>query len=279
MRAMLSPIAYLAAAALAASFATPDLYAELSAAVEQIRAERSGPGDRTEEKAQAVEALRHHSVEMRRRAVETLRDLRVQPASKALARVMTTDRDPSVRKAAAFAISLDASDKEKAEPLIEAYLKAMDDKDAGVRAAAIAGGSRVRDTDQAPVLAAKLLERLDDKDRFVRYEAARASVRFAGALPAEDGVPHLLRALKRREPDFRYQLCHALGSWGASMKDPRPVVDVLEAVWRDPDGKEDDFVRRYGAGMGLYMLKRLQAERLDELGRPVLPPPPDRPRK
>ena len=131
---------------------------------------------------------------------------------------LTADKDPFVRKAAAYALSRYAGPERTA-----ALIAALKDKDLEVR-----GAAAVSLADHPDVTAIEaLVIALSDKAGFVRAQAAHALGINAGA--ASGAAPHLIKLLTSdNEGDVRRQAAVALGLIG-----DRSALPALEAVRHD----------------------------------------------
>jgi HEAT repeat protein len=133
---------------------------------------------------------------------------------------LTSDKDPFVRKAAAYALAGFSGPERTA-----ALIGALKDKDQEVRgASALALGDHADSTAVAPLAAA-----LSDKNAFVRAQAARAL--GVNGPAAASAVPELVRRLgSDGDGEVKRHAATALGTIG-----DRSALPALERASRDSD--------------------------------------------
>ena len=165
-------------------------------------------------------ALNDSSPVVRAAIVTALGDIGDASAVSSLTRLLASDKDVFVRKAAAYALGrLPASES------TTALITALKDKDPEVRGAAVVSLGEHSD----PATTAPLTSALSDKNPFVRARAAVALGRIGA--PASGAVQTLIARLKSDEDaEVKRQCATALGSIG-----DRSALPALDALASDSD--------------------------------------------
>ena len=140
-------------------------------------------------------------------------------AARAAVQTLDASKDAKERTAASAAVGKAASGGlfKHIEPAIPKVVEALDDKDAGVRAAAVLAVGQIGPDDAEPVVK-KLAELLKDEDAKVKANAVKALGSFG---PKAESAVKALRAAKKADGDPKSRFSRSIDAAIKTIK-PKP---------------------------------------------------------